>query len=208
MAPAVYYLRMHANPAVSEPFHPPLAKWRPAFGDETPIVREVTALQEALTVVMRDGVGSGPARAMARKALAHRSPSPHLNRRLNEVITTSLRMIAGDSVPQKPLGNPSQTSAEEHLIETASLAWLGWASGQDPGRASREVARLQETPPESTGALHRATLSLWLSAIERLADEDLPEARRLWKRAIEIGSSLGTESHPAILWSYAASFFP
>lgn len=203
---AVYYLCMHAHSAFSEPPHHSLV-WRPAFGDETPIVREVTALREALSVV-HNRAAPGSARTLARSALTHRSPSSYLNRRLNDVIHTSLHMVAGVAFPRRPLGLPTRASYEEHLVETASLAWLGWAGGQDPSRASREVSRLQEEATESSGALHRATLSLWLSAIEHLTNENLPEARRLWNRAIEIGSSLGTESHPAILWSYAASFFP
>jgi hypothetical protein len=173
---------------------------------ESPIIREVSALQEALLVVMNAGVSSLRAREAARKALAHRTPSPSLNPLLNEVIQTALRKIAGEPAPRKKYGSPTRSSSEEHLIETASIAWLNWASGGEEGRI--DPTQIMETRPNESGALHRTTLLLWLSAIERLEANDLQEARRLWQRAIEIGSSLGTESHPAILWSYAASFFP
>ena len=200
---------MHAAPNVSETLPRPSAKWQPAFGDDTPIVREVSALQEALHVV-NDRTAPGPARAAARRALTRRTPNPLLHPILDEVIRTSLHKVAGNPISKKPLGNPSRSSSETHLIETASMAWLGWAGGPDPGHAASELARVQWDIPirDEPGALHRTTLQLWLAAIVRLEAEDLPEAHRFWKRAIEIGSSLGTESHPAILWSYAASFFP
>jgi len=200
---------MHANPVAGACVLKKVRRgYGPRFSEGTPIVRELHALQDALRVV-DGGEDPGKARAAAKRALASRPRhSPPL---IDQVIRCSIAKIAGETIPARPLGKPTQSSSENHLVETASLAWTAWLTASEPGRAASESLRIQSESPTwlgQPGALHRTTNTFWLSAIERLEAQDVPEARRLWQRAIEIGASLGIESHPAILWSYAASFFP
>jgi hypothetical protein len=214
----VYHLRMHENSAISrnesrtnrQTLRRPVSD-PSSFSRTSPIVREVSALQEALFVLSNDRASPEAGRRLAQKALASRVPNSHLNLYLDRVIQTALCRIAQKPLPVVPKQPETNVCFEQRSIETTAQAWLVWASGNEPGFVAREHARLQEESSRWTtgaGALHRATLGIWFDAIERLDAGDFPEAKRLWNRAIALGSSLGTESHPAILWSYAASFFP
>jgi len=169
------------------------------FTKETPIIRELQALQDALGAI-REEVPHKAAQEAARAALSVRRKNPSMHPRLDDVIETSLRLVAGMPLPQKPESPPFDG---KDLVEIAASSWLHVAHGH-----ADESAYVVEDCLNERGALHRTALYLWLAAIERLRAKDLQEARRLWLQAIELGECLGTESHVAILWSYVASFFP
>lgn len=100
---------------------------------------------------------------------------------------------------------------EEQVSEAVGLAWLDWAAGA-PDEARRKIHALRakrksESFNGRTGAIHLLTLAFWSEAILLSIDEDREGARRFYKRALELGSQLGTDSHPMISWAYAATFF-
>lgn len=104
-------------------------------------------------------------------------------------------------------------SWEGACYEAGLLAWLSWADGEVDDAARRiqtvrDSQRSLEACDGRPGAIHLLSLYLWLGAIDRLAHGDREEAKRLWRRAMDVGSQYGTESHPAIRWTYAASFLP
>lgn len=119
-----------------------------------------------------------------------------------------LSIIGDESDPED--AEPTREDWDEHVFESVSLAWLGWLQSRDTERIRREADRLQveAKTQKSNGAIHRLILFFWLNAVVRLVEGDREEARRLWQRALDVGSSFGTESHPVILWSYIASFWP
>ena len=131
---------------------------------------------------------------------------------------TSMQDTLSRAAMQKILGQPillvaglpSEENWEDHLFETVGLSWLSWANGSDPMRIYREAQRIVEKLPKGgpEGAVHAMTLHLWLEATKKLVEGDRITSKVLWNRAIEVGSSSGTESHPTILWTYIATFFP
>lgn len=128
----------------------------------------------------------------------------------------AMAFILGEDV--KPLV-PKAPAAEpwiQHVFESIARAWACWAADPSSPAPLEEVARLrrEQKDREDVGSSRRAgaiqliALYFWAAGVEALAKNNLDEARRFWKRAIDIGASWGTESHPAVLWTYAATFFP
>jgi len=114
--------------------------------------------------------------------------------------------------PQRAVENPW----ERRCFETIGRAWAAWAMDPLNPEAAYEIRWLREEQvreaqeggdhPKTAGAIHLMALDFWAMAVGTLAQGDPVEAKRLWKRAIEIGGTHGTPSHPAVLWTYAASF--
>lgn len=87
-----------------------------------------------------------------------------------------------------------------------AYAWGCWATG-DVANA-RVWLKMADRLPEASGeALHMMALNPWKSAVEALVEGNQDEAMRLYRRAMEIGSQVGTPTNTAIQWTYAASFF-
>ncbi len=133
---------------------------------------------------------------------------------------SSFQALLGQIAMQSILGLPIPTtiglakatliSREEHLLRGIGSAWSVWARN-DAARALRllkDLRRWLKTHEEKDGALAHMALLLWLDAVEKLCLEDKVMAQRLWHRAIDFSSSIGTESHNVILWTFLASFFP
>lgn len=159
----------------------------------------------------------GVARTLARNLLRQGSP-PNLVTALlghedaieGHAILCALTRIAGEPPPNCLPGEPVAKPWAAHMIEAASAAWCAWAHGS-PEIAVEQVALLraeEQEVVEGPGAVHRMALENWAEAIAAISEGKTEEARRLWLRAIEIGSSFGTESHLAVLWTYAATFQP
>lgn len=103
-------------------------------------------------------------------------------------------------------GEPVASPPEDHLFESVALAWMAWLQGRR-GRLDRLLA--QNDPDSSReGAVHRMALLYWRDAVRLFVQGERDESRRVWQRALEVGSSIGTESHPVILWTFIATFFP
>jgi hypothetical protein len=85
-----------------------------------------------------------------------------------------------------------------------ATAWMEWAAGKSPHDL------LESAPKSSTefgGALQWMSLDPWAAAIAALGNEDVSEARRLFRRSVQLGTQCQTESNPVVQWAYAASFF-
>lgn len=170
------------------------------------IAHEMDALQASLKVV-EEGADPDEARLLGRTYLGRLEPST-----IEEhVIEASLLRILGRSV-EAPICLPRERPWEAHVAEVVALSWLAWA-GNDNDRAHalvkslRSCQKQKETFTGQGGAIHLLTLYFWSQAVELLVNADRPGARRFFKRAIEMGSQFGTDSHPMISWAYAASFF-
>lgn len=126
------------------------------------------------------------------------------------------RVIGEDLSPFFPQG-PVDKPWERRCFETIGRAWATWARDPSDPQAAAMIAQLraEQTSRESVegseaqrraSAVHLMALYFWAAAVEKLAQGDPAEAKRFWKRAIDVGSSHGTPSHPAVQWTYAASF--
>ncbi len=98
---------------------------------------------------------------------------------------------------------PVKKPVDRSLYERTALAWLTWAAGMGPS------ALLQALPKanEFGGAIHVMALEPWARATKALHEQDFEEARRLFRRSIELGTQYGTETNEVVQWAYVASFF-
>jgi hypothetical protein len=127
----------------------------------------------------------------------------------------AMNHVLGNPV-HRPTRPPVQKPWEDYLTETLAFAWLDWAaSGKTSQPLIETTSRLkaeQKTREESTaqqdrvGGIHLMSLYYWLGALNQLGESRLPESRRLWKRALELGSTHGTASHIIVSWTYVATF--
>ncbi len=172
------------------------------------IAHEMDALQAAIRVADGEDDLLDEARLLCRTYLARLEPST-----IEEyAIDGALRRILNRQVSAPDIEPASGTrSWETFVAETVALAWFAWAA-DDEHRCTtlldslRSQRRKEEVFTDKTGALHLYTLYFWSQATTLLVADDLDNARRFFKRAIELGSQFGTESHPMISWAYAASF--
>jgi hypothetical protein len=181
------------------------------FGEIPPevarVAHEMEALQTALLVA--DGRGNRKeAQLMARTYLARLEPSTTEE----IVIEASLNRILGHPCAKRAK-MPPLLPWEAHVADSTALAWTAW-NAKDNERAVELVKALRSTRrkrreplKEKVGAIHLLTLSFWGEATLHLVQGERRGAQRFFKRALELGSQFGTESHPMISWAYAASFF-
>lgn len=163
------------------------------------ITVESRALEAALAVV--EGQGN-PAQASAsiEALLSLWTPDDSPG---DYVKLAAFRRIVGDSLVG-PGWLPSSSGPEDQRIfELTAHAWVTWASG---GTEPFE-SQIDSPPSGGEGLIHRMALGYWAVAVENLTKKDLPEARRLFRRATELGGQFGTETNPVVLWTYAASFW-
>lgn len=170
------------------------------------VAHEMGALQAALQAVERRG-SREHARLLGRTYLGRLDPQTVEE----HVIEAAIQRILGQSVGDFEV-TPDRASWETYVAETIALAWHAWASNDNDRaitlvRELRASQKRKESFVGQTGAIHLLTLYFWSQAVHLLAVHDRPGARRFFKRAIEMGSQFGTDSHPMISWAYAASFF-
>lgn len=176
------------------------------------VAHEMAALQAALLVV-EQAAAPKQARLLVRTYLAHLDPATTEER----VIEAALRRILGKEVTKPPHEAkapppPLSVDWEAHVADVVSFAWSSWAANDnkravDAVKGLRGRRKSREAFSGRTGAIHLLTLSFWSQATLLLIEEDRIGAKRFFKRALELGSQFGTESHPMISWAYAASFF-
>lgn len=103
---------------------------------------------------------------------------------------------------------PVSGPADQHVFTTCATAWMRWAEGRsDLARAALDAGASEDLHLGRGGALHVMALTPFRAAIEALIRNDTTEARRLFRRSIEIGTQMGTETNPIIQWAFVASFF-
>jgi hypothetical protein len=130
------------------------------------------------------------------------------------VLRASMSRITGTVAPQ---GNPALSEDapwSTRAFELVSLAWLAWSRNDNP-KATNHIVEWAEgrkaknlTSVTKEGAVQAYCVSLWSTAVTALLTGNMEEARRHYRRVYEVGSSFGTESHPVILWTRAATFTP
>lgn len=104
---------------------------------------------------------------------------------------------------EAPSFEPVRKPADRRTFELLAKGWVDWASGQDPTPSLQACPK----PAEFGGALHLMVLDPWRMAIQALQEQDLEEARRMFRRSVELSSQYGTASGNTIRWTYFASFF-
>jgi len=182
------------------------------FGRGDPEVERVIAEVNALNAaIAADSPAlAGEARNMVREVEAK---WPETRTFSGFVIRAAMSRITG-STP--PTGEPDRTTGDEaewavRAFELVGLAWLAWSRGENSraqfwitqwGRESATQTQLSEA-----GAIQAFTVALWANAIEALIENRTEDSQRFFRRVHDVGSSYGTESHPTILWTMAASFF-
>jgi hypothetical protein len=175
------------------------------------IIEEMNALNAVLTAT------TPTLRVEARekvRSVEAASPEPATVEEV--VLRTAMSRIAGTDPPGV---TPKLTEGAPWVMrafELIGLAWLAWARG-DAGEATScivEWAEEEEARNSSVteyirdGAVQLYSVSLWATAVSNLLAGRTEEARRYYQRVHDVGASFGTESHPVILWTMAASFTP
>jgi len=158
---------------------------------------------EVLNAILRtiQGTSEPKSEILAQVSLAlGRRESP-------EDLTEALSQAAMEKIVgkiAKPVIHRSSTAFFDHwLAEDTAILWMKWITGEEINGAIDSDA--EKLPVESS--IHETTLRYWRDAVVKLAQGATQESMRLWKRAMELGSQFGTESHVLVSWSYAASFF-
>jgi hypothetical protein len=128
----------------------------------------------------------------------------------------AMNHVLGKKV-SKAVRPPVETPWEDHITESLTFAWLDWAArGKNSQTLVNAITRLKadqkvhkegDYDEEHRGGIHLMALYYWSSALEHLGEGNQTEAKRLWKRALEIGSTHGTASHIIVSWTYVATFF-
>jgi hypothetical protein len=176
------------------------------------IIEEMNALNSVLTA--STPILMSEAREQVR-AIEAASPVPVTV--LDFVLRAAMSRITGTKppsvAPEPSEGAPWTTRA----FELVGHAWLAWARGDMKGAVNRiaeyaegeeDYRDAKETEPIREGAVQLYSISLWATAIMGLLSGNMEEARRFYQRVHDVGASFGTESHPVILWTLAATFTP
>lgn len=118
----------------------------------------------------------------------------------------AMRHILGEPILETDI-QITDHPLDRHIFEVAARAWLAWLTGRDRENAHGDLSSLvvPGSLPEG-GALSLMALQPWTEAVARLLEGDIREARRLFRRATDLTSQLGSEFNSAIQWTYAASF--
>jgi hypothetical protein len=122
----------------------------------------------------------------------------------DSVKLAAMKLCIGEPPPK--LERPRfHSSKEQFVADVVSFAWYSWATGNSK-QAQKLLEDLYARDQEpTTGALHLLTLSFWASAVMLLVQNDPTNAKRFFKRALDLGSHFGTESHVIISWAYLAT---
>jgi len=182
------------------------------FGRGNPEVERVISEMNALNAAIKASTPAlaREARSMVR-AVEAQWPEPQTVSEF--VIRAAMAEITGSALPT---GEPTRTTGEAadwatRSFELVGLAWLAWVRG-DVDRARFWIGRYATEGEDKTnlsegGAIQVFAVAIWALAIEALIDNRPEDAHRFYRRVFEVGSSFGTESHPTVLWTMAASFF-
>lgn len=116
---------------------------------------------------------------------------------------TAAAKVLGEEVTP-PARLPIGGNRAEQLYARTALAWMAWAAGE-----RSRAKKILDLPLEEKGGgeIHLMALGFWCRAVGDLLRDDHEEARRYFKRAMEVGSQFGTESSLAIQWAYVGTFF-
>lgn len=162
------------------------------------LLLEMDALNAVLRVIKHAPDERAEAISLVQAALIHRGEPDDLP---SALITIAMQKIVGTISPLV-IHRPSTEFWDHYLADDTAIQWINWVT--DNPVFLTTPTEPQELPVES--AVHETVLVFWRRAVVQLAKGDLTEARRLFKRALDLGAQFGTESHVLVSWSYAASF--
>lgn len=171
--------------------------------DEAEIIAEGEALTTALGVIEGHHcpVEARSVVATYRRKFTNRGDAE------SYAIDTATQKICGQPLDNFPQFVPSTRGTEEDtLFEGLSYLWICWACQRNVEEGLDRLTHLEIVTGKNS-LLNLMALHHWKGAIFALIEEDLVEARRLYRRATQLGSEYGTPSNPTIQWTYAASFF-
>ncbi len=118
---------------------------------------------------------------------------------------SAMARLLGEATPF-PENLETEKTATAKLFLRGAHAWALWAAGRIQEAQIKLSA--SEVPSRQGGdEIHLMALGPWYCGVEALLRGDLLEARRYFRRSMEVGSQFGTETNNAIQWSYAATFF-
>ena len=169
---------------------------------ENPVVRRIIDEMNALNLTLRsvdEPEYAEEALSLVRSMWDTRRPPRTWE---DFFIQSAWALLLREAAPQHPRKVGKKPRRETIL----GLAWVAW-SKRDNQEASRYLSSLGPPTIGKTGLIHLQTLIQWTHAIEALIEGRSDIAARRFQRAYEIGASFGTESHPIILWTMAASLF-
>lgn len=116
------------------------------------------------------------------------------------------RILGEPFEPERLLSVPDG-QADTRLLTYLARAWSCWAAGEfGAAKALLGAADQDDEAHVPGGHLHTMVLDAWQLAIKALLVGNPQEARRFYRRAMELGSQFGTWSNTAIQWTYVASF--
>lgn len=177
-----------------------------AFPNPEEALLEIDALNQAARVADLQG-DPMEATNLVRKAKLRRAPS---NRPEDRLIQCAMNRIVGDPLSEEDRSFVSGLTWEDSVTEGLIGSWICWALGErrEALEGIRGIRNRQQNEEHvGGGAVNLLSLYFWAGAIEALAQENVSLSKKLWKRAIEVASSFGTESSLLIQWAYAGSFF-
>lgn len=165
-----------------------------AFEDHTALLGAIAAAN-----------GQNPLRDAQKAVQPFLLPPEEVETVTGHVSQAAMRRFMGKAVDGPIIDAP--LPIQEHLEETVGLAWVAWTRGDVEG--ARKL--LDRTRPFIEGRRHESGMTLlglllWNRAISTLLDGNREEARRLWGRAMEVGTTFGLEATDMIRWTYAGTF--
>lgn len=163
------------------------------------IVDENAALSLALEFVEDGGDANAVRKSVTNVLLDHETPDLS-----SQIIHVAMARII-DLYCSPPSIAPTTKPTDFEII---ARAWLTWVYKGNTLEALRELQPITiGNNLVNGGAINFMVLQPWAFAVEALLLGALPDARRLFRRATDIGSQLGNEANVVIQWTYAATFF-
>jgi len=122
----------------------------------------------------------------------------------DQVTWYAMARIAGREVHSGPTFDEGDVDHDRELFLATAWAWVMWAA-EGPTNKVLPLHKLSLSD-EGSSVLHHIALSNWAKAVKSLLAGDRTEAKRFYRRAVEIGGQFGTETNSVIVWTYAATF--
>lgn len=117
----------------------------------------------------------------------------------HSVMQHAIARLAQEAKPSYPTAQPKTD------FDLACFAWLNlenasarhWFERLDP---------IFEDGSSETESIKAQELRLWVQAMEAFEQGERKTSKRFWSQAVKISGSFGTDAHPVIAWTYAATF--